>query len=139
MWGSDQRKYARPGLNAGSRVVHIPTGRYYRHVPQIRDLAAVVFDYGGVLTTPLSSTTGSWLQADGIDPDGFAALMRSWLGRDAEPGNPIHLLETGELDVPEFERRFAARLVAADGQPVEAEGVLTRLFAAMKPSDEMLD
>ena len=98
-----------------------------------------MFDYGGVLTTPLSATTGSWLRADGIDPDGFAALMRSWLGRDAEPGNPIHLLETGELDVPEFERRFAARLVAADGQPVEAEGVLTRLFAAMKPSDEMLD
>jgi putative hydrolase of the HAD superfamily len=100
---------------------------------------AVVFDYGGVLTTPLSSTTGSWLRADGIDPDGFAALMRSWLGRDAEPGNPIHLLETGELEVAEFERRFAARLVAADGRPVVAEGVLSRLFAAMTPSDEMLD
>lgn len=108
-------------------------------MPQIRDLDAVVFDYGGVLTTPLSSTTGSWLRADGIDPDGFATLMRDWLGRDAEPGNPIHLLETGELDVPEFERRFAARLVTTTGTPVSAEGVLSRLFAAMKPSDDMTD
>lgn len=96
-----------------------------------------MFDYGGVLTTPLSSTTGSWLRADGIDPDGFATLMREWLGRDAEPGNPIHLLETGELEVPEFERRFAARLVTTTGDPVKAEGVLGRLFAAMRPSDEM--
>ncbi|WP_211768999.1 HAD family hydrolase [Kutzneria sp. CA-103260] len=106
-------------------------------MPQTRAVDAVVFDYGGVLTTPLSSATGSWLRADGIDPDGFSALMQSWLGRDAEPGNPIHLLETGELDVPEFERRFAARLVATNGEPVRAEGVLGRLFAGMKPSDEM--
>jgi putative hydrolase of the HAD superfamily len=98
---------------------------------------AVVFDYGGVLTTPLSSTTGSWLQTDGVDPDGFATLMRDWLGRDAEPGNPIHLLETGELEVSEFERRFAARLVTTSGAAVPPEGLLSRLFAAMKPSDEM--
>jgi len=98
---------------------------------------AVVFDYGGVLTTPLSATTGSWLRADGIDPDGFATLMRDWLGRDAEPGNPIHLLETGELEVAEFERRFADRLVSTTGSPIEPQGVLGRLFAAMKPSDEM--
>jgi putative hydrolase of the HAD superfamily len=65
--------------------------------------------------------------------------MRAWLGRDAEPDNPIHLLETGALEVPEFERRFAARLVSTSGAPVPAEGVLTRLFAAMVPSDEMTD
>ncbi|MBB5897744.1 HAD family hydrolase [Kutzneria kofuensis] len=108
-------------------------------MPTRDQVDAVVFDYGGVLTTPLSATTGSWLRADGIDPDGFATLMRDWLGRDAEPGNPIHLLETGELDVPEFERRFADRLVTTSGAPVPAAGVLTRLFAAMKPSDEMTE
>jgi putative hydrolase of the HAD superfamily len=108
-------------------------------VPETRDVAAVVFDYGGVLTTPLSSSTGSWLRTDGIDPDGFATLMRDWLGRDAEPGNPIHLLETGELEVAEFERRFAARLVTTTGAPVPAEGVLERLFAGMKPSDDMIE
>jgi putative hydrolase of the HAD superfamily len=108
-------------------------------VPHTRDVDAVVFDYGGVLTTPLSSTTGSWLRADGIDPDGFATLMREWLGRDAEPDNPIHLLETGDLEVAEFERRFAARLVTTTGAPVEAEGVLNRLFAGMKPSEEMTE
>src|SRR5215813_2551267 len=89
-------------------VVDIPTGRYYCLVLESRDRVAdaVVFDYGGVLTTSLSATTGSWLSIDGVDPDGFATLMRDWLGRDAEPGNPIHLLETGKLAVTEFERRF---------------------------------
>ncbi|REH47151.1 putative hydrolase of the HAD superfamily [Kutzneria buriramensis] len=106
-------------------------------VPDNRVVDAVVFDYGGVLTTPLSATTGGWLAADGIDPAGFAALMQAWLGRDAEPDNPIHLLETGALPVAEFERQFAARLVSTTGAPVVAEGVLGRLFAAMSPSEEM--
>jgi putative hydrolase of the HAD superfamily len=110
-------------------------------VPESRDrvVAAVVFDYGGVLTTPLSATTGSWLSSDGIDPDGFATLMRDWLGRDAEPDNPIHRLETGELPVPEFERAFAARLRSLDGTPVVAEGLLGRLFAGMRPEQDMTD
>lgn len=96
---------------------------------------AVVFDYGGVLTTPLSASTEPWLVADKIDPAVFASVMRRWLGREAEPGNPIHLLETGELPVAEFERRFAAEL----NSPVPAEGLLGRLFAGMRMEQDMTD
>ena len=110
-------------------------------MPESRDrvVDAVVFDYGGVLTTPLSASTGSWLSSDGIDPDGFATLMRDWLGRGAEPDNPIHRLETGELPAAEFERAFAARLRSLDGTPVRAEGLLGRLFAGMRPDQDMTD
>jgi putative hydrolase of the HAD superfamily len=103
-----------------------------------RVIDAVVFDYGGVLTTPLRVSTPLWLAADGITPDSFAATMREWLGRDAAAGSPVHRLETGELSGPEFERLFAARLVTEDGTPVVPAGLLGRLFAGMAVDEAML-
>ncbi len=91
----------------------------------------MVFDYGGVLTTPLRVSTPQWLAADGITPDSFAQTMLDWLGRDAVPGSPVHRLETGELPGADFERLLAARLVTLDGTPVVASGLLGRLFAGM--------
>jgi putative hydrolase of the HAD superfamily len=103
-----------------------------------REIDAVVFDYGGVLTTPLRVSTPLWLSADRITPDSFAVTMREWLGRDAAAGSPVHRLETGELSGPEFERVFAARLVTEDGTPVVAAGLLRRLFAGMAVDEAML-
>lgn len=101
------------------------------------DVDAVVFDYGGVLTTPLHVSTGRWLAADNITEDSFAGVMREWLGRDAAPGSPVHRLETGELPGPDFERLFAERLVTHDGTPVAAAGLLGRLFAGMHADPAM--
>jgi putative hydrolase of the HAD superfamily len=103
-----------------------------------REIDAVVFDYGGVLTTPLRVSTPVWLAADRITPDSFAETMQEWLGRDAADGSPVHRLETGELPGPEFERLFAARLVTEDGTPVVAAGLLGRLFAGMAIDETML-
>jgi putative hydrolase of the HAD superfamily len=99
---------------------------------------AVVFDYGGVLTTPLRVSTPQWLAADGIRPDSFAETMQDWLGRDAPPDSPVHRLETGELPGADFERLFAARLVTEDGTPVVASGLLRRLFAGMAVDEAMM-
>lgn len=98
---------------------------------------AVVFDYGGVLTTPVRHSIAAWLEADGIRPESFSAVLKEWLGRDAPPGTPIHRLELGELSVPEFDALLAARLTTYDGGPVAAEGVLSRLFAEMRPDPAM--
>jgi epoxide hydrolase-like predicted phosphatase len=96
------------------------------------ELKALIFDYGGVLTSPLLSTTDSWLDSDGIDPESFRNAMRDWLGlsygTDAAD-SPVHALERGEVEVPDFERQLAARLTTLDGRPVEAEGLLTRMFS----------
>lgn len=95
-------------------------------------IKALIFDYGGVLTSPLLETTDSWLDTDGIDPESFRTAMRDWLGlaygSDAAD-SPVHALERGEVDVPEFERQLAERLTTVDGRPVEAEGLLTRMFS----------
>lgn len=98
----------------------------------------MVFDYGGVLTTPLRTSTGQWLASDQVDPDSFALAMREWLGRGAPEGTPVHRLETGELTGPDFERELAARLVTVAGQPVPAAGLLGRLFAGMRPDRAMI-
>jgi epoxide hydrolase-like predicted phosphatase len=95
-------------------------------------LKALIVDYGGVLTSPLQNSTGSWLDEEGIDPDSFASAMREWLGTsygtDATD-SPVHALERGEVEVPEFEEQLAARLTTVDGRPIEAAGLLTRMFS----------
>jgi len=100
-------------------------------------MKAVIFDYGGVLTTPIGDSIRAWLEADGIKPESFTKVLKEWLGRYADAGTPIHRLELGELSVKEFDRLLAARLETYDGSPVHPEGVLSRLFAGMRPNPEM--
>jgi putative hydrolase of the HAD superfamily len=98
---------------------------------------AVVFDYGGVLTSAVRDTTAQWFAADDIDERAFATVMREWMARDATDGSPVHRLETGQLTGPDFEVEFAARLRTTDGRPVVAEGLLARMFAGMRPDPAM--
>ncbi|MEP9384174.1 HAD family phosphatase [Nocardioides sp. KR10-350] len=100
-------------------------------------VGAVVFDYGGVLTTPVADSIAAWLEADGIEPESFSAVLKEWLGRNAEDGTPIHRLELGELPMPEFDALLAARLRTHDGSPVDPVGVLGRLFRGMRPDPAM--
>ncbi len=103
---------------------------------------AVIFDWGGVITTPILDTVMAWLETDRIDRDSYTAAMRPWVrqayGPDASE-SPIHALERGEMSDEEFEATLAAMLVGLDGQPVAAPGLLKRMFAASVLQDEMLE
>jgi epoxide hydrolase-like predicted phosphatase len=106
------------------------------------DLQALVVDWGGVLTSPLQDTMTSWCESDGLDYLQFRQVMKDWLGTsfgDDAAINPIHALERGEMDVPDFERELAARLLTRDGRPVEAPGLLTRMFAGFETAPAMAD
>ena len=94
---------------------------------------AVVFDYGGVLTSPVRDSIGSWLERDGIDPASFSRTLRAWLARSAPEGTPIHRLETGELGVLEFDRLLAGELRSTTGRPVPTSGLVRGLFADLRP------
>jgi putative hydrolase of the HAD superfamily len=102
----------------------------------------LIFDWGGVLTTPLSDAITAWIEADGIDADGYREVMREWLAAaytlDGE-ANPVHGLEDGSLEPAEFERRLAARLRTRAGAAVVAEGLLTRMFLAFEPVPPMYE
>ncbi|HEU5033775.1 MAG TPA: HAD family phosphatase [Mycobacteriales bacterium] len=105
-------------------------------------LRALIVDYGGVLTSPLQDTMRSWCEDDEIDLAAFRRVMREWLGSSygAEAAtNPMHALERGELAIPDFERELASRLHTHDGRPVQADGLLARMFAGFRREQPMFD
>lgn len=112
-----------------------------------RRYRGVITDWGGVMTNPILPTVQAWLDAEGIDHDSYAAVIRPWVVSAYEPGtpsahtaavsNPIHALERGECSTEEFEHLLASLLVCKDGSPVAAEGLLNRMFAASVPCDPM--
>jgi epoxide hydrolase-like predicted phosphatase len=105
------------------------------------ELRAVVTDWGGVLTTPILTTVRAWIEADGIDWESYAAVMRPWVS-DAYQGdtrNPVHALERGECSNADFEVALAAQLRTIGGGPVVAEGLLRRMFAASMPVPAMYE
>jgi putative hydrolase of the HAD superfamily len=100
----------------------------------------IITDWGGVMTSPIRETVQAWLDAEDIDRDTYAAVMRPWVMTADDPagdGNPIHALERGEITSDEFERLLAAQLVRRDGGEVLAEGLLARMFAASAPCEPM--
>jgi putative hydrolase of the HAD superfamily len=110
--------------------------------PEGRRLRGVIIDWGGVMTNPIAETMNAWLEADGIDRESYVAVMRPWLrqayGTDSQT-SPVHALERGECDHEEFERLLAGQLVRFDGQPVLADGLLARMFAASILDQAMLE
>jgi epoxide hydrolase-like predicted phosphatase len=105
-------------------------------------IRGAIFDWGGVITTPIVDTVFAWLADERIDKDSYTTIMREWV-RSAygpeESESPIHALERGEVTDAEFEQILAAALVDTDGGPVPAPGLLKRMFAASVIQAEMLD
>jgi len=102
----------------------------------------VIFDWGGVLTNPIIDTVSAWLEADQIDRGSYVAAIRPWIERaygQVGTESPVHALERGELTDPEFEAILAGLLVGLGGEPVAAEGLLRRMFAATELVPEMVD
>ena len=103
-------------------------------------LRGLVVDWGGVLTGDLRGAVTRWAEDDGIDLDAYLAVMRDWLGEPLELEarfNPVHALERGEMQVPDFERRLAGALTERTGRPYEADGLLARMFASFEHAHDM--
>jgi epoxide hydrolase-like predicted phosphatase len=105
-------------------------------------LKGLIVDYGGVLTSALEHTMSAWAETDGIVVEDFSHAMKDWLGTsygNEAKTNPIHALERGEIEIPHFEEQLAARLRTRDGRPVEAAGLLARMFAGFEHQPVMFD
>ncbi|WP_233525896.1 HAD-IA family hydrolase [Actinomadura spongiicola] len=96
---------------------------------------------GGVLTAPLREAINAWLTAERIDAERYMTVMRAWVEQayDGAGTNPIHGLEDGTLPTEEFERLLAAELRTTDGGPVEAAGLVPRMFRGFVPVQPMYD
>lgn len=98
---------------------------------------ALVVDWGGVLTVPLDGAMAAWAEADGVDFEHFADVLRGW--RELAQGEagvgpaaaPVHALERGEMAPEDFERLLADEL-GARGSRVTATGLLGRMLAGLE-------
>lgn len=99
-------------------------------------LAALILDYGGVLTSSLPESVNAWIQAEQVAPQVFGELMQEWLA-DGVTTSPAHELETGRIPLAEFERLLAERLRRADGTTPPAAGLLARMFAGFQAAPDM--
>jgi epoxide hydrolase-like predicted phosphatase len=91
-------------------------------------MQGLIVDWGGVLTPPLHTAIGAWLEATGIDRDHYGAVLRRWVDPPEGEVSPVHLLERGEIPLADFERALAEAL-AAEGSVVEAEGLVGQMLA----------
>lgn len=120
-----------PGDSDGGR------GRPYR---------ALLVDYGGVLTTPMSASFARFCLDTGVSPERLRLVLAvAYRGDPGETVAPegledlVPALETGRMAVEEFNDRLAAVLSEGLDQPVEADDLTTRLFGGAVPDGRMID
>jgi putative hydrolase of the HAD superfamily len=92
--------------------------------------AAVLFDFGGVLTTSVWDSFASFCRSEGLDPDAIKNLFRT----DPEALADLRGLETGKLNESEFEQTFGRRLGLRN-----PDGLIDSMFTGMKPVGSMVD
>jgi putative hydrolase of the HAD superfamily len=112
---------------------------------------ALIVDYGGVLTTSMSSSFGAFCLATGVNPDRLRAVLAAAYTGDLPMGaageGQVHeeglrdlvvSVETGRLAVEEFDRLLAEALSHGLDRPIEATDLTGRLFGAVRPDERML-
>lgn len=110
--------------------------------PRYPRLRGLIVDYGGVLTTPVTTSMSVWAGEDGVDEEEFRAVLAQWFGAtygDESADSPLHAMERGEITVAAFERELAARLRTRSGGPVGAEGLVARMFAGFEREPVMYE
>ena len=99
-------------------------------------IEAVISDFGGVLTSPLSDSFAAFAQATGISlpqlGDAIAGVAKT-LG-----ANPLFELETGRLSESDFLGSIAGQLTEQLRRPVTLDGFGERYFANLEPNSEMI-
>ena len=101
------------------------------------EIAAVVSDFGGVLTTPLLSSFMAIQDEVGISAEVLGKAMRE----DLEEGEelPLFRLERGEISEDEFLRRLAAGLEPFLGHRPHLHRFRETFYGALDPNEEMIE
>jgi putative hydrolase of the HAD superfamily len=98
---------------------------------------AVVSDFGGVLTTPMSA---AFLHARGqldLPPETLRTAMIRALDEHGE--HPLYELEKGRISEREFHARIERALAEVVGREVSLDGFNERMLQALNPNDELFD
>ncbi|HLH64104.1 MAG TPA: HAD family phosphatase [Solirubrobacteraceae bacterium] len=100
-------------------------------------LRALVCDFGGVLTTPVSGMVAPLLESTGATMQQVASALEAATARLG--ANPLVELERGRISEAVFLEEVGAELGAQVGRPLSLEGMGERMFASLEPNVEMLE
>jgi putative hydrolase of the HAD superfamily len=102
----------------------------------VSPIQAVISDFGGVLTTPLSNAFAHVQEEQGIPLEALGMAM--WRATQERDENPLFPLERGELSEAEFLAIVGAALSAEVGREVSMENFGERYFAQLRPNEEFI-
>lgn len=104
-----------------------------------RMFRAAVFDFGGVVTTPIADAFAGVDRAAGVEPGTVLRLMRE--ARD-RADDAFHRLETGALSEHDFYAGLRLKIEQIAGRtvawPADALGVRRLLLGSLRRNDQML-
>jgi epoxide hydrolase-like predicted phosphatase len=105
---------------------------------------ALIVDFGGVLTTSITTSLAQFCASTGVSPERLKEVLRDAYS-EGEPssssaalGNLIVALETRRMSPDEFEPLLAEALSDGLPAPLEAKGLIGRMFASIGPDERML-
>jgi putative hydrolase of the HAD superfamily len=101
------------------------------------EIRAVISDFGGVLTNPLSEAFAAMQRSSNISLEALGNAMARLAEEDGF--HPLFELETGRLSEHDVLARLGAALSEDLGRPVELHGFGEAYFAELKPNEPMLD
>lgn len=90
----------------------------------------LLIDFGGVLTTNVFEAFGDFAEEEGLDRHAIGTLFKT----DREARDLLKALESGDIDTAAFGPPFAVRAGLA---PERAEGVVRRMFSALRADEPM--
>src|SRR5687767_7202187 len=96
-------------------------------------IRAIVSDFGGVLTTPLSEAFRGYQAESGIKAEDLGRAMAQAQERYGE--HPLYELERGEISEEEFGRRLQEGLP----QEFDLDALRDAYFKRLHPNEAMID
>jgi putative hydrolase of the HAD superfamily len=100
-------------------------------------IAAVICDFGGVLTSPLVGSFRAFQESSGVSLEELGKAMAA-IGR-RRGVNPLFELETGRLSEPDFLSSLGSQLSEQLGRAIDLDGFGEAYFANLHPNEPMID
>jgi epoxide hydrolase-like predicted phosphatase len=110
-------------------------GRRPSEAARSGSMKTLLLDFGGVLTTPVRESFAAFARDEGIDPEALWRCMRD-VARTGD--DPFTLVETGRIDLDEFDRRLADLFNTSLGCAIVADNLKVRLFSRVGPDEAMI-
>jgi len=102
-------------------------------------LRALLIDYGGVLTTAMGESFAEFAREHDIKAEALLDFLKAGYVDGGADDHPVSRVETGRMELEEFETHLAEALSVGRAEPLDPAGLRDRLFAVLRPDDRMLE